>query len=128
MGSSSIAAFKKPNPVVQRLLVFSVDAFDGHHRHQDMFLFDQARCGKQQFDKNGLSATTTYGQSGARDISARQVAFIVHQLVNLCDDDAIVERAAPPALGYLRYLPRCRDCLCGLLNPAISATFGERST
>ena len=53
--SSSIAAVLKPIPWFRDCTVFSVDAFDGHHRHQDMFLFDQARvAGKQRFDKEWL--------------------------------------------------------------------------
>ena len=84
----------KPDPVVQGLhLMFSVDAFDGHHRHQDMFLFDQARvAGKQRFNKEWLVGHHHVVNPGARNIDARQVAFVVHQLVNLCDDDPIVER------------------------------------
>ena len=83
----------KANPVVQGLhLVFSVDAFNRHHRHQDMFLFDQARVtGEERFDKERLIGNHHKINPRARNIHTRQVALVVHQLVHLRDDDAVME-------------------------------------
>ena len=79
--------------VVQRLyLMFRVDAFNRHHRHQDVFLFDQAWvAGKQRFDKERFVGDNHVVNPGTRNIHARQIAFVVHQLVHLCDDDTVVE-------------------------------------
>ena len=84
----------KANPVVQGLhLVFSVDAFNRHHRHQDVFLFNQARvAGEERLNKERLVRHHHVIDPRARNIDARQVALVVHQLVHLCDDDAVVER------------------------------------
>ena len=84
----------KADPVVQGLhLVFSINTLDGHHRHQDVFLFNQARvAGKQRFDKERLIGNHHEVNPRARNIHARQVTLVIHQLVHLRDDDAVMER------------------------------------
>ncbi|MNS60447.1 hypothetical protein D3C72_934460 [compost metagenome] len=84
----------KANTVVQRLhLVFRVDALNRHHRHQDVFLFDETRvAGKERFDEERLVGNDHVINPRARNIDARQIALVVHQLVHLSDDDPVVER------------------------------------
>ena len=83
----------KTDPVVEGLhLMFRVDALNRHHRHQDVFLFDQARVtGKQRFDKEWLVGNDNIVNPGARNIDARQVAFVVHQFIHLRNHNPVVE-------------------------------------
>ncbi|MNZ43611.1 hypothetical protein D3C78_612180 [compost metagenome] len=84
----------KTDPVVQGLdLMFCVDAFNRHHRHQNVFLLDQARiAGEQRFDKERFVRHYHVVNPGTGDIHTRQVTFVVDQLVHLRNDDTVMER------------------------------------
>ncbi len=57
-----------------------------------MFLLNQTRVtGEQRFDKERLVSHYHEINPGAGNIHARQIALVVHQLVHLRDDDAVVE-------------------------------------
>lgn len=72
--------------------MFGVDALDGHHRHQDVLLLDQARiAGKQRFDKERLIGDHHVINPRTRNIDAGQVALVVHQLVDTGYHDAVAE-------------------------------------
>ena len=83
----------KADPVVERLhLMFRVDAFNRHHRHQNMFLFNQARvAGKERFNKERLIGHHHVVYPRAGDIDARKIALVVDQFVHLGDNDPVVE-------------------------------------
>ncbi|MNC10966.1 hypothetical protein D3C75_586490 [compost metagenome] len=83
----------KADAVVKRLhVVLGVDAFNRHHRHQDVLLLNQARvAGKQRFDKERFVRHYYVVNPRTRNIHTRQIAFVVHQFVNLGDNNAIVE-------------------------------------
>lgn len=74
----------KADTVVKRLhLMFRIDALDRHHRHQYVFLLNQARiAGEERFDKERLVGNHHVIDPRAGNIDARQIAFVVHQFVD----------------------------------------------
>ncbi len=83
----------KADTVVKRLhLMLRVDAFDRHHRHQNVFLLNQARvAGEQRFNEERFVGDHHVINPRAGNIDARQIAFVVHQFVDLGYHNAIVE-------------------------------------
>ncbi|RMO74330.1 hypothetical protein ALQ36_05224 [Pseudomonas syringae pv. primulae] len=79
--------------VVQRLdVVFLVNAANRHHRHQYVHRLDVARvAGEQRLDVERLVGDHHKIDPRGRDIHAWQLADVVHQLIDLNDDDAVAE-------------------------------------
>ncbi|RMU58590.1 hypothetical protein ALP26_00908 [Pseudomonas savastanoi pv. glycinea] len=83
------------NAVVQRLnVVFFVDAANRHHRHQYVHRLDVAWvAGEQRLDVERLVGYHHKIDPRGRNVHARQFADVIHQLIDLNDDDAIAERS-----------------------------------
>ena len=79
--------------VVQGLnVVFFVDPADRHHRHQHVHRLDVAWvAGEQRFDVKRLVGHHDEIDPGGGDVDARQVSDVVHQLIDLDNDDAVAE-------------------------------------
>ncbi|MCY1398694.1 hypothetical protein D9M71_137300 [compost metagenome] len=79
--------------MVERLhIVLFVDAADGHHRHQHMHRLDVAWvAGEQRLDVERLVRHHHKIDPGRWDVDSRQFADIIHQLVDLDDDDTVAE-------------------------------------
>ena len=77
--------------VVQALhAILGVDALDRHHRHQHLYLGDLRRvAGEQRLDEMRARAGDHEVHPVAGNIHARH---LVHQLVDLRDHDAVLER------------------------------------
>ncbi|CAH0246193.1 hypothetical protein SRABI106_02512 [Rahnella aquatilis] len=83
----------KTDAVVERLhVVFGVDTFNGHHGHQHVNRFDQARVtGEQRFDEEWLVGDDHEIDPVARNIDARQISVFFNQFVDLRNHDTVFE-------------------------------------
>ncbi|MNZ68782.1 hypothetical protein D3C78_870580 [compost metagenome] len=73
-------------------VVFFVDAANRHHRHQHVHRLDVPWiAGEKRFDVERFVGHHHEVDPGGGNVDARQVADIVHQLVDLDDDDAVAE-------------------------------------
>ncbi|RMQ67513.1 hypothetical protein ALP99_05716 [Pseudomonas syringae pv. tomato] len=79
--------------VVQRLnVVFFVDAANRHHRHQHVDRLDVARvAGEQRLDVERLVGHDHEVDPRGRNVHPGQLADVIHQLIDLNDNDAIAE-------------------------------------
>src|SRR5690606_22938759 len=73
-------------------VVLFVDPADRHHRHQHVNGLDVPRvAGEQGFDVERLVGHHHEVDPGCRDVDPRQFTDIVHQLIDLDDDNAVAE-------------------------------------